>query len=343
MARCPGCGSDVKAPARFCSLCGASVAPPAAAPASTPPRALAPPSAYAPTGARGLSEPAYAGPNAGRGKVVAALAAGLLVVCLAAFLLARAAGLLNAGRPQVGGGGVLNAPPPTSAPAPVLNAPRVETPKNGVIAPPATQGNPMPADVIAYLRWLKQYEAARNSMEKEHAAVLMTGITKITKDYFESAIKLSDPDANPEPPAPQNNVAVDVGKILQQWNQAVALFTQKTPPDVCAPLAANYNGALSGSVAEMSKLGQILSTAQKARVTGQSPPMDLLNDLNRQKTTRETSRGVDATYEGANQALNNLRARYTDIPADINASAFTIQAEQMPAMDIPRVPGQPGG
>jgi hypothetical protein len=171
----------------------------------------------------------------------------------------------------------------------------------------------------------------------------MTGITKITKDYFESAIKLSDPDANPEPPSPQNNVAVDVGKILQQWNQAVALFTQKVPPDPCAPLAANYNGALSGSVAEMSKLGQILSTAQKARTTGESPPMDMLNDLNRQKTTRETSRGVDATYDGANQALNDLRSRYTDIPADINASAFSIQSQQMPGIEMPRIPGMPGG
>jgi hypothetical protein len=273
--------------------------------------------------------------------LIAAALGGVALVGLAAFLFARASAPLSANKPAVGGGGVLSAPPAQTAPAPVLSAPQVEAPKAPVIAPPATVGNPMPADVADYLRWLKQFEMARRTLKKNGDAQLQTALVKAVKGYYDTALAMSDPDAEPQAPRPEENFQADIGRVLAEWNQAASLFTQRRPPDVCAPLAAAYRDAIAGSVAQMSKIQGVITQAQNAQKTGKGFDMSVLQDMNRQKATREGSRGVDTSYGGANQALNELRSRYTAIPPDINASAFDIQEGGM--AQIPAIPGMPGG
>nr|CAA9238649.1 hypothetical protein AVDCRST_MAG63-1335 [uncultured Armatimonadetes bacterium] len=319
MAKCPGCGSDLNAAARFCALCGRAIALP------PPPGATSPGGAGTMGGgqasARGLSDaPGPSSTDAGKRKVALAVGCGTALVAVAAFLLFRASGLLAAPTPERRSAAVLSAPPTQAPQAPVMNAPAPQAPPAPVVQAPRTAENPMPDDVIAYLRWLKQFEAARQNLEYRGMAELTVFTQKATTGALESLLN-ADPEGNPEPVKPENNPVAGIGKVIQDWNAAAQLFQQKTPPDACAPLATTYNQALVGGVARMSALhGTLISALQSIQgAGGQSTPMsaDALAQLYRQKGTREGSIDVDAAYAQANTSLDTLRAQYTSMPDDV--------------------------
>lgn len=324
MPRCPSCGTPSPAMARFCSICGSALAPPAAPP---PARTVAIPTP-APAGA----------PDAGtkRGLPRAALAggAGLALIALAGFLFARASGLLGAPAPASSATGVLAAPAVQTAPAPILSAPETQAPQEPVLAPPGTVDNAMPEDVIAYLRWLKQFEAERRRLEAECASQLTLALQDLIKDYTTGAsLGLLDADSTGETPrehsAPSHGATI--ADVIQKWNQATGIFQQKIPPNPCASLATTYGQALAAGVQQMGAIQGILATAQASikeaggRSTGDA--QSALTDLFQQKSTRSMSRNVDSLIRDANGALDALRDRYTQMPSDIDRAHFSITAE----------------
>lgn len=323
MAKCPGCGSELPAAARFCPLCGRTVAP------GSPPPLAAQTSAYA---ARDLADaPGPSGGDAGRRKIALAsmIALALLAVGGVLFWQVRA-GILSAQKPAAGPAvGILNAPPTQTVQAPVLSAPAPQAPSAPVLQAPRTTERPMPADVIAYLRWLKKFEAARRSLEYQGMAELTVFTQKATTGAIEGLMN-ADPTGEPAPARPEDNPVVGIGKVIQQWNAATAQFMKVPPPDPCANLATNYGQALTAGVQQMSAIHGILTNAL-ASIRGSGgqatdASKDALGELYRQKSSRSGSVSVDQAYANANAALDAVRSQYTSLPDDINRQNFDIKS-----------------
>ncbi len=301
--------------ARFCPLCGQTVAPGASTGA---------PRGSRPAAARGAAEPA--GPSAadaGKRKVALAAAAAVVLAALGVFLLWKArSGVLSAQAPATPSAGVISAPPVQTPRAPVLNAPAPQAPSAPVMQAPQTAQNPMPPGVIGYLRWLKQFEAARRGLEYRGMAEMTVFTQKATTGALEGLLN-ADPTGEPASARPQDNPVVGIGKVIEEWNNAAALFQRKIPPDPCAPLASHYRDALTAGVARMSALQSMLTGALASiqGAGGQATPMskDTLAELYRQKGTKEGSVDVDTAYRNANAALDQLRAQYTSMPDDVRS------------------------
>ena len=265
---------------------------------------------------------------------MAFIGAGVSLLLVAGFLFAKASGLIFARPTAAPVTGVLSAPPTQTVQAPVLNAPQVAVPKAPVLAPPASVGNPMPEDIIAYLRWLKQFEGARRNLEAKGASQMTLCLQDLIKEYTTGqSMGLLDGDstgATPPEHKPMNYAAI-IGGVIQEWNQATTIFQGKTPPNPCAPLATGYNQALTAGVQQMSQLQGVMTGAQASlkQSGGQSNTntQQTLTDLFAQKNSKQASQSVDGLYGSANTALDDLRNRYTQIPPDISKAQFDIKSD----------------
>ena len=347
MPKCTGCGNESPANARFCAICGK---PTVASPAASAPGARTPgvPSASPYT----TLEPAPAN-NARK----AAILGGTIVLLACGLLALKMSGVLGAKPTQAPNAAVLNAPTTQVAPAPVLNVAPVQAPNAPVIQAPGVPGNPMPEDIIAYLRWLKQFEGARQQLEAKETAQLQIVAVEATKEFMTGAQTLGTLDDDPTTGAagggnaPAKKGGLDFSQVdatVAQWNQVTGLFQQKTPPNPCAPLATSYNGALTEGVRQMASIATQFRSALSSLKgnNGQSTPdvTGVLTNLEGEKSSQAGSKSVDGMYSDADAALNTLRSQYTNIPSDIDGSHFSIKEQATGGGGmIPRNVGASGG
>ncbi len=317
MARCTGCGNQLAANARFCSLCGKEAVPPA--PPSTAMPSAAPtrhPTQY-PTQQYATTQPTAVANNNRRNVALAALVAAI-VGALALFLILKASGVLGAKETAMGSGAVLTAPETRPVAAPVLTAPEVKAPQVDapILAPPASKDNPMPDDVVAYLRWLKRFEAARRSMETRGIAAYMQLPLKMTQQMMNEF----DENNTGQPKPKRNEIADEIGFVVQKLNEATGKFQEYPPPNPCAPLATGYLNAMTTKTQQMSRMqGMVTTIFQSIDTTGNSNSnaQQMLPQLMEEMQSKTMSKEADAADEGASQALNALRGQYTSMPADV--------------------------
>ncbi|GAB4466999.1 MAG: hypothetical protein OHK0029_38680 [Armatimonadaceae bacterium] len=322
MAHCTGCGAQVAANSRFCSLCGKEVAAPTVAgknPTAMPSQAPQPTQQYGQSPYPGATTGTYAAPEANNKKKIAiAAVVGSVVTALALVLILRTAGVLGAKPTEVNGGTVLTAPETRPAPAPILTAPQVTPPsvQAPVLTPPQAQENPMPEDVVAYLRWLKQFDAARRSLENRGIAAYMQLPVELTKQMMNEF-----DENNAGQPRPQRNkIADEIGYVVQQMNEATGKFQQYPPPNPAAPLASAYLNSLSTKTRQMAEMqGMVTSIFRAIDTSGNSnsAAQEMLPKLMAEMQSKTMSQEADAADSGASNALNTLRGQYTSMPADV--------------------------
>jgi hypothetical protein len=273
---------------------------------------------------------------------------GLVALALIAFFIARAAGLFSGAKTEAPATGVLSAPQTQVVAAPVLNAPPVAAPSAAPVlrapeAPPA-RTNPMPQDVIDYLRWLKQFDIGRQQLSSKGEAQMMLMLQNFTTEYMTGkSLGLLDGDSG-DGRNMQEQKGLDISPInnvIQDWNKATTLFMQKQPPAPCTTLASNYKNSLATAVSEMTKVTTALLTAtQSIKNAGGEKTADAsqtLQQLMQEKNGRHGSQTMDGSLRSANDALDAVRNQYTDIPSDINAQNFSIRAEGG-ALKLPGLP-----
>ncbi|MDX1933397.1 MAG: hypothetical protein SFU56_12380 [Capsulimonadales bacterium] len=326
--KCPSCGAQTARGAKFCSLCGTAIpsatlsspanAAPSVMPGGVPPRPnpTATPGAYTPP-------VTSAGPR--RANVLAILG-GATALALILFLLLKASGVLGAKKAEVPTAGVLSAPQTRVAEAPVMNAPPVKQPEAPVLAPPEVKGNPMPEDVIAYLRWLKKFEAARRSLEYRGNAAYLKLPTMLTMKMMAHFDENNDQGQQNQ--GMTADVAAEIGRIVQELNAATGKFQAYPPPNPCAALAETYNMSLATKVRQLGKMQVAVSEIFRmfdAEGNTNESAQQMLPQLLQEMTTRAMSQEADAADLAADQALNAVRAQYTDIPEDIDDRHFDIK------------------
>ena len=368
MIRCQKCGGTLPPHARFCSICGAEAVP--ASPQNATGTQTAMPtngqtqninatqgfgrtSQFGGTGELGATT-AFVAPGGGvsdaeaenkkRTAIMLGGSAGLLLV---AGLIWGAYGLLGAKKPTTGGAAVLSAPPAQVTQAPVLTAPAPSVATAPVITAPPAQGNPMPEDVIAYLRWLKQFEAGRIALESKSEAQMMLVMQELIKVGMAgtASMGLLEGDSEEASKNPQPKTAIDTGAVnavIADWNTATGIFQAKSPPNSCATLASHYNMGLTSSVTAMSQiLGKGVAAIESinganGQKTGEAT--DVLSFLTDQKNNASLSKNIEASFATSNQSLDALRSQYTEIPADIDKGQFSIKSGSAGGINIP-IPG----
>lgn len=342
MIRCQKCGSTLPPNARFCSICGAESAPPAAPPPTLTSSQSNPTTVFA-------AQSGYASPSPeaeNRKRTVIAVCGGAALATIAGLILA-ASGVFSAKKPEAGGAAVLSAPPAQTMQAPVLTAPAPQVSAAPVISAPPAQTNPMPEDVIAYLRWLKQFEAGRVALESKSEAQMMLVMQELIKVGMggTASMRLLDGDSEAANKKPAQTSTIDtkaVNAVIGDWNTATGIFQAKNPPNPCATIASNYNAGMSGSVTAMT---QILGAGVKAidsingaggQKTGESG--DVMTFLTDQKNNASISKNIEVSFANANQSLDALRSQYTGIPVDIDKAQFSIKTGNAGGINIP-IPG----
>ncbi|MES2461179.1 MAG: zinc ribbon domain-containing protein [Armatimonadota bacterium] len=339
MAKCPKCGTELAAFARFCSNCGYDTG---AQPATT---------ANATQAYGSPSGPPYGGETPGNNqKTGLYIGGGLVALAIIAFFIARAAGLFSGAKAEAPATGVLSAPQTQVVAAPVLNAPEVAAPAAPVLrapqmaSPPPPITNPMPADVIDYLRWLKQFDIGRQQLSSKGEAQMMLVLQEFTKEYMTGqSLGLLDGDSG-DSRNPQQQKGLDISPInnvIQDWNKATTLFMQKQPPAPCTTLASNYKGALATAVSQMTQVtSAFLGATQSIKNSGGQKTADAqqtLESLMQEKNGRHGSQSIDGSLTSANDALDAVRNQYTDIPPDIDAAHFSIKADGS-SLKLPGLP-----
>jgi hypothetical protein len=347
MTRCLKCGSTLAPHARFCSVCGAESAPAAPQNASSPNATQG----FTPASAHTGMQPAYAATpdaDAENKKRMMMIGGGTAALLILAAIFISASGILGAKKPKTDNAGVLIAPPAKPAAAPLIVAPAPKASDAPVVTAPPAQGNPMPADVIDYLRWLKQFEAGRVALESKSESQMMLVVQELVKVGMvgTKAMGLLEGDSEE---ASRNSAnagpTIDtraVNAVIADWNKAAGIFQGRTPPNACATIAGNYNTGLTTSVSSMS---QILGGAVKAvesinQANGEktADASNMLSFLTDQKNNAGISKTIESSFTASNQALDALRSQYTEIPADIDKGQFTIKSGNAGGMNIP-IPG----
>jgi hypothetical protein len=348
MGRCTGCGNSLPAGARFCPLCGASAA------SGTPTQSMpAQPQVTQQSNTPYHSPSPYAGATAygqdapnNKGKIALAAGGGIIAVAIALFLLLKASGVLGAKPTETTAGSVLTAPQTVPNPAPVLQAPPVAAPsvKAPVLAPPKPVQNPMPEDVIAYLRWLKQFEKARRALKAKNEADLALVLGEMIKAPLEAVMKWDDPNAPTAMPTIRPETWQKLNGISDEWNKANALFQTYPPPNPCAPLAGSYQRMLQTVIGTQVKLTTTLATTLKSlEGTNGNANTDVqrtLQELYAEQNRKHMSRASDDAFVAADDALNRLRNQYTSMPEDIDKNHFNIADESR--VSVPQAPMMPG-
>jgi hypothetical protein len=284
--------------------------------------------------------------RSGKGPLVAA--ASVIALAVIGLGIAKVAGVFSAAPTATTNTGVLAAPNTEAVNAPVLAPPPVAQPSAAPVlegpTPPPAQTNPMPQDVIDYLRWLKRYEAGRQELKGQSEAELMTIYSMAAANQLKDALKTFDEDGNGASPGANadggaQSMLNQTNGITQKWNVAVSIFQQKTPPDPCASLASTYNQMLGLLVTEQT---QILSAAQGALTTASKPDggdnpevKNTLQALMTEATTGNMSHREDQSIVDSESALNSVRSRYSGIPDDINQANFNIQDQSNVSVPAP--------
>ncbi|MGC4046268.1 MAG: hypothetical protein QM758_20960 [Armatimonas sp.] len=211
------------------------------------------------------------------------------------FLWARNSGVLGAFRVGTSGGGVLSA--------------RQTTPSD---------------DVVAYLRWLKSFEADRHRIQVNHSLSLAPLFT--TAGYADMLSEDAPPIIGPPELAVARRFEERVSPVVRGSAATQAAFEQMPSTAECAALAMNYHGALGhartglGTIFEKT-ITTIHGMARSTDKLKEATPT--LTYLNREQQEKNLSHAVDATFANAEKELLALQSQYL-LPTDIDSAHFTI-------------------
>ena len=186
----------------------------------------------------------------------------------------------------------------------------------------------MPADVVAYLRWLKWFESERHRMQLNQIFSLAPLAT--TAAYADLLSEDAPPIQGPPELAVARRFEEKVSPVVKGWGATVEVFDKQAAPSDCQELAEHYRTGLTntksavGTILEKT-VGTIRELAgQKNKEELARPTLSWLQD---QKDNKSLSNSADDGFFAANAALEKLRSQYREIPPDIDQANFRIQPD----------------
>jgi len=119
----------------------------------------------------------------------------------------------------------------------------------------------MPADVEEWLKHLEKCEREKVVISGDQMAEAMVLMTKM--QALGAGMGLMDPydqsQGGDDDKDPQTYAKGKVMDFRPRWEQLIAFFNSKVPPEECKPLAADFNRALGEIPGMMGDVGDILN------------------------------------------------------------------------------------
>lgn len=132
--------------------------------------------------------------------------------------------------------GLLQAPAAAPPPAPLMQA---QTPA------PEAQEDPLPADIIDYLKRLREIELKRQQMQGDTTAALL---------MFVQAVALKTTLDEDKMRERSESLRMGAQAYAATWANLANAFEQLQPPAACTTLHANYRRMMSSTVAFMTQI-----------------------------------------------------------------------------------------
>ncbi len=269
--RCTRCSAEIPAHSRFCLSCGQPMA--ASAPTTQlPPRPVTVPAGGAPMAPVEQRRPVW----------LLIVCIGLLLAVVIALTLTWARrSMLQAGRAKPGGGNMVIAPTKSMGDNMVV-APPPKAPENPVQAPPPQQPQQekMPADVMAYLRWLAQVDTSRSAMESDGLAEMPKHMARVidpTGELFADAAT-GEPNPTAKPAADFDRWYQRLARLqrgfqnleeLQRFQADLGVPGPARVPRQCAMLHNFFGQGLDAQTGAARELSSAIAALDMSRVTKQ--------------------------------------------------------------------------
>ncbi len=291
--KCVRCSAEIPRQSQFCLRCGTPVGVPA------------------PLGSGNIAaSPSYttSAPRANNRPLIAAIAVLLLALGAVGAAYFMKPGQVAQKPGQTEAGALVQAPAQTN-PGSLVQAPAEMKPTDVVQAPPA-QGDPFPADVDDYLKFLKRIE-----MSKQQLIRTQTGDLLVMKTQ---ASGLSGSIDDEQYTNTFGNMKNKINSSADDWNKLTVEFNKKSPPPNCVDLRNKY-------LDQLAKIQAAILAVNNAMSKVQSDPSAALHALSDMQG--KSSQDVDSSVQAADDSLssvcsaNHLRKDF-DIRSDSGSSGL---------------------
>lgn len=254
--KCVRCTTELPGQAQFCLKCGTPVGSmPSAAPGAI--GASARPSAIR------MASPAKTGPNKG---LIAGALAGLVILAAAGYF-----GYRNlTGRADAGptGSNVLNKAGRAADGSGLLGA-GARIGSSGPLT--ASKGaNDTPVDttsIMDYLKFLKEIEGQRLTLQKKQIADVMTQMQLVQAGTIGSQMQEGEDNIAKMQNDTYKELQKTMSNVSTEWNTLSQKFASRTPPQSCQQLANSYYDGLgkasSATIQVMNKFSQAMGGLSK--------------------------------------------------------------------------------
>lgn len=234
-----------------------------------------------------------------------AVAGALVLVILIALILQM---LLSGGKSVTGGDPVaVTGPSVTNAPVipqggpSVTNAPAV-TPPTGPALPTGPEKQPPPPEVLEYLEFVRQVEAARHTLLKDTGRAL--SMTTNAKGLENMIGWVMGDDSVPADPLA--DLKKELGIHLNNWQMLIRHFDTKKPPAACVDFAGAYRMGLSNEVEAMRRVSILVNGINLNSTESMSQALTQLQGM---KSDPNLQGNIDQAVESADSKLAELCSR----------------------------------
>lgn len=290
--KCPKCSAELPSNSSQCPSCGVFI----------------------------VQSPAAVPPPAPKSRKMVIIASSLMVVIIAALVFSAAfkgksvtqgnsptpppnKSLTNAAPPGVAGG-----PSITNAPLP--------TPPSGQpgLADPEKPG--VPADVLAYLKFVGEVEKYRHKLLGDTGRLASMMTNQQAKSLIAMIDMASDPDSkDSDMPKQASEFNDEMNRQVSNWTALLQQFDKARAPQACAEFSGKYRAVLATELASMVKVGSIMTSMNWSDVDSLTKAS---SDLQAMKSDPNLQGNIDDASDEADKNLGDLSSRLgIDKPFDV--------------------------
>lgn len=264
--KCPRCQAELPGQAQFCLRCGTPVAA----------------ASYGATAAsRPIASPIHAAapPRRSRAGLIAGVSAAVVLAAIAAFFGLRRGNVTNATGRVPEGSRIMDTTGRVGRTAPL-------TTSAGTPGPAPLD----PADVIDYLKFLKEIERQRITLVKSNEGQIKALVPMTEAGNLGAMMKDNEADISRAQNQTYSNIQNKISEMSNQWLALSSRFQQRRPPQSCQQLANYYYDALGKTSAAIISVANAFSQAMQGLSSG---------DMSKVSGIVEKLQGMDGSGEGS--------------------------------------------
>ncbi|HPP74297.1 MAG TPA: hypothetical protein PLU88_04125, partial [Armatimonadota bacterium] len=225
----------------------------------------------------------------------------ILIALILQMLLSGGKSVTGGDPVAVTGPSVTNAPViPQGGPS-VTNAPAV-TPPTGPALPTGPGKQPPPPEVLEYLEFVRQVEAARHTLLKDTGRAL--SMTTNAKGLENMIGWVMGDDSVPADPLA--DLKKELGIHLNNWQMLIRHFDTKRPPAACADFAGTYRMCMSSQAEAMRRVSTLVNGINLNSTESMSQALTQLQGM---KSDPNLQGNIDQAVESADSKLAELCSR----------------------------------